>query len=198
MKRLLSILIIGILTFNSFSYATNVDNSSNTPVQSTLAKKIKNLVENDDLFTVLFDGKRINVIVKEAVEKISEKDKEEAIKDYPQISFDLSNFDTEYSTYSWLAEFTKILIKEAIEKEHLTQEMINQMNTSLQEIGMSPINITIHKGMSDTEIELVCEQIVDFIQILTNNETLRRVGIDLNDPEVIERLRKSFSDSMNK
>ena len=85
MKRLLSILLIGILTINTFTYATNVDNSSNTPVQSTLAKKIKDLVENNDLFIALFDGKRINEIVKEAVEQISEKDKEEAIRDYPQL-----------------------------------------------------------------------------------------------------------------
>lgn len=198
MKRLLSILLIGILTINTFTYATNVDNSSNTPVQSTLAKKIKDLVENNDLFIALFDGKRINEIVKEAVEQISEKDKEEAIRDYPQLSFDLANFDTEYSTYSWLAEFTKTMITEAIKKEHLTQEMIDKMNISLQEIGISTFNITIHKDMSDTEIELLCEQIVDLIQILTNNETLRRVGIDLNDPELIESWRKSMSDSMQK
>lgn len=193
MKKILILILAITLTFNTSIYATNVDSSENTTVvQSTLAKKLKDLLDND-IFTAVFDYKKINEVIKDAISNISEEEKEEVKKLYPEVSLDLSNFDTEYSTYNWLAKYICISLKEEIERDLLTQERIDKIIGTIKLLGQDTGDIKIKKGLTDAEIEAIAEKIVDLLASVVNSNMLDMLGVDLSDPNTVKEIKDCFA-----
>ena len=193
MKKILILILAITLTFNTSIYATNVDSSENTTVvQSTLAKKLKDLLDND-IFTAVFDYKKINEVIKDAISNISEEEKEEVKNLYPEVSLDLSNFDTEYSTYNWLAKYICISLKEDIESDLLTQESIDKILGIIKLLGQDTGDIKIKKGLTDAEIEAIAEKIVDLLASVVNSNMLDMLGVDLSDPNTVKEIKDCFA-----
>lgn len=198
MKKILTIILIAIISFNTV-YANNetINSASNdVVVQSTLAKKIKELFDNE-VFTIVLEGKKIQTVLKEEIQNMSEEDKAQCLKEAPWLSFDESNFDSEYSTYIWLAELVKSSLKLAIETEQITQEYLNEIRTMfIALIGTQVPEITVHKSMTDEEIERLAESLVDLIKTLTDTSRLKSLGIDIYNKETIDSIKKQFNISL--
>ena len=192
MKKFLSILLVALLSFGIVA-CNGVGVAAATSInQNELSLKLKKIFEKDVVKKIM-DGKKINDLVKDAYDKMSADDREKALEQIPGISLDPKYFATEDSTYAWIAEAAKSSVKHAIDNGELTQEQIDQAKGMLVLMGISLPDIKVEKGISDDDITKLCDAFLDVADRVTNPETLKLLGIDINDPEAIEDLTKSFN-----
>ena len=192
MKKFLSILLVALLSFGIVA-CNGVGVAAATSInQNELSLKLKKIFEKDVVKKIM-DGKKINDLVKDAYDKMSADDREKALEQIPGISLDPKYFATEDSTYAWIAEAAKSRVKHAIDNGELTQEQIDQAKGMLVLMGISLPDIKVEKGISDDDITKLCDAFLDVADRVTNPETLKLLGIDINDPEAIEDLTKSFN-----
>ena len=185
MKKLLSLILVAMLSIGAIACSGNSVASSNA-----LTKKIEKICQKE-IFKIALDGKKINEAMKEAIEKMSDSEIKQAQENLPDLSFDISNFNSESSTYTWLADAVKKGIKKAIDTGSLKQENVDQLKGYLTLMGISLPDIKVDKGLSDIDIDKLCEAFADVADRITEPETLKAFGIDLSNPEIINSLRKS-------
>lgn len=198
MKKILAIVLIATLSMSSFACANNANasttsaNASTAQTNSELIGKLKKIFQKDVIKTAL-DGKTISQIVSESVANMTEAEKGDAIKKFPEISFDTSNFSNDEKTYEWLTKSLKIAIKNMINSGELTQEYIDNYKGYLKLLGITIPDVEIKKDMPDDDIEKVTSAFLDVADKFTEPEVLKLMGIDLNDPETIEEIKNTFN-----
>ena len=191
MKKFLSILLIALLTFGTVACDAMGTISANSMAQSALSQKLKKICEKD-IVKKLLDGKKISDLVKDSIDKMSSTDRENALEQMPGISFDPKYFATEDSTYAWITEAAKSSIKYAIDNGQLTQEQIDQAKGMLALMGISLPDIKVEKGITEADISKLCDSFLDVADRITNPETLKLLGIDINDPSTFDNIAKNF------
>lgn len=222
MKNFIALLLVVTMALTSFSCSntTNTSQTSNNKTQETsnisettinanestsktnettesstndaeLVSKIKKLCNKEVVKTAL-NGKTIIQLVSEEINKLTEEEKKDATKNYPEMSFDQSNFANDEKTYIWLSKGLKVMIKDSIERGELTQSMVNEYKGYLTLMGVSLPNVEIKKGMTDADIEKLSLAFVDVADRVTEPAVLKLMGVDLNDPETLENLKNAF------
>ena len=89
-------------------------------------------------------------------------------------------------------------MKEEIEAGKLTNKPFDALTMILRFLGKPNIpNINIKKGMTDQEIEVLCDQILDILLMVTDEQTLKILGIDLNNPDTMAELKRNIESSLN-
>ena len=166
---------------------------SSANIANELSKKIEALCQKD-IFNTILEGKSVNEALKESFSNISKEELDLAIKNYPQLSFDVSNFANDESTYNWLANALKIVLKDAIDKKQITQEQINDVKGYLTLMGIKLPNITIEPGLSDKDINDLCLTAVQIADKFTDPTILKLIGIDLEKPDALENLKNSLTE----
>ena len=222
MKNFIALLLVVTMALTSFSCSntTNTSQTSNNKTQETsnisettinanestsktnettesstndteLVSKIKKLCNKEVVKTAL-NGKTISQLISEEINKLTEEEKKDATKNYPEMSFDQSNFANDEKTYIWLSKALKVIIKDSIEKGNLTQDMVNEYKGYLTLMGVSLPNVEIKKGMADEDIEKLSLAFIDVADRVTEPAVLKLMGVDLNDPETLENLKNVF------
>ena len=198
MKKLLSIILIALLSFSIVACNGNNTSSTATSVsQSALSQKLKAVLEKP-MVKELLQGKKISELLKESITNITEDQKNQILKELPGISLDPSNFSSDDAAYAWIADTTKQTIKAAIEKGELTQDIMNQAKMYLgaaqfQYPELSKIkipNIELKKGISDEDLTKFCESMTDVLDVLTDPELLKKLGVDLSNLGALDNLQK--------
>ena len=214
MKKTLTILLIATLSIGTFACSSTTSTEtttatktstettaktdtetkeSSTNTASELTTKIETIFQKDTIKTIL-KGKSISEVLKETFTNISKEELDLAIKNYPQLSFDVSNFANDESTYNWLANALKIVLKDAIDKKQITQEQINDVKGYLTLMGIKLPNITIEPGLSDKDINDLCLTAVQIADKFTDPTILKLIGIDLEKPDALENLKNSLAE----
>lgn len=196
-KTIISILMIFAMTLCTTTYSSNIDIANNqTLSQNNFTKRLKTFFESE-FVKIMFDGKSLTEILTNAILNISLEEKEEIENKY-QISLDKSNFETDELKFSIFEKLIKAMIKEEIEAGKLTNKPFDALTMILRFLGKPNIpNINIKKGMTDHEIEVLCDQILDILLMVTDEQTLKILGIDLNNPDTIAELKRNIESSLN-
>lgn len=196
-KTIISILIIFTMTLCTTTYSSNIDIANNqTLSQNNFTKRLKTFFESE-FVKIMFDGKSLTEILTNAILNISLEEKEEIENKY-QISLDKLNFETDELKFSIFEKLIKAMIKEEIEAGKLTNKPFDALTMILRFLGKPNIpNINIKKGMTDHEIEVLCDQILDILLMVTDEQTLKILGIDLNNPDTIAELKRNIESSLN-
>ncbi len=166
---------------------------SSANIANELSKKIEALCQKD-IFNTILEGKSVSEALRESFSNISKEELDLAIKNYPQLSFDVSNFANDESTYNWLANALKIVLKDAIDKKQITQEQINDVKGYLTLMGIKLPNITIEPGLSDKDINDLCLTAVQIADKFSDPTILKLIGIDLEKPDALENLKNSLTE----
>lgn len=166
---------------------------SSANIANELSKKIETLCQKD-IFNTILEGKSVSEALRESFSNISKEELDLAIKNYPQLSFDVSNFANDESTYDWLANALKIVLKDAIDKKQITQEQINDVKGYLTLMGIKLPNITIEPGLSDKDINDLCLTAVQIADKFSDPTILKLIGIDLEKPDALENLKNSLTE----
>lgn len=166
---------------------------SSANIANELSKKIEALCQKD-IFNTILEGKSVSEALRESFSNISKEELDLAIKNYPQLSFDISNFANDESTYNWLANALKIVLKDAIDKKQITQEQINDVKGYLTLMGIKLPNITIEPGLSDKDINDLCLTAVQIADKFSDPTILKLIGIDLEKPDALENLKNSLTE----
>lgn len=175
------------VSINTTNQTQNKDNK-----KSELVTKIENFF-NKEVVKKVLDGKSVSQIVDETVKKMPDEEIKNIEQQYPELSFSKSNFENDEKTYNWLSIALKVLIKDSIERGYLTQKQIDEYKTYLTLIGINLSNIEIKKGMTDIEIENLCIALLDILDRIANPTILKLIGIDVNDPNLLENLLNGIS-----
>lgn len=222
MKNIIALLLVGTMALTSFSCAntTNTSQTYNNKTQETsninqtstnsneattktnetekantnedeLISKIKKVCQKE-VVQVALKGKTISQAVGEEIKNMSEEAKKE-VENYPELSLDASNFENDEKTYLWLSKALKIIIKDAIENERLTQEQVDEYKLYLTLMGIKLPEAQIKKGMSDADIEKLCLALADVADKITEPAILKLMGVDINDPDTLSNLRDLFN-----
>ena len=166
---------------------------SSANIANELSKKIEALCQKD-IFNTILEGKSVSEALRESFSNISKGELDLAIKNYPQLSFDVSNFANDESTYNWLANALKTVLKDAIDKKQITQEQINDVKGYLTLMGIKLPNITIEPGLSDKDINDLCLTAVQIADKFSDPTMLKLIGIDLEKPDALENLKNSLTE----
>lgn len=166
---------------------------SSANIANELSKKIEALCQKD-IFNTILEGKSVSEALRESFSNISKEELDLAIKNYPQLSFDVSNFANDKSTYNWLANALKTVLKDAIDKKQITQEQINDVKSYLTLMGIKLPNITIEPGLSDKDINDLCLTAVQIADKFSDPTILKLIGIDLEKPDALENLKNSLTE----
>ncbi len=166
---------------------------SSANIANELSKKIEALCQKD-IFNTILEGKSVSEALRESFSNISKEELDLAIKNYPQLSFDVSNFANDESTYNWLANALKTVLKDAIDKKQITQEQINDVKGYLTLMGIKLPNITIEPGLSDKDINDLCLTAVQIADKFSDPTILKLIGIDLEKPDALENLKNSLTE----
>ena len=196
-KTIISILIIFAMTLCTTAYSSNIDITNNqTLSQNNFTKRLKTFFESE-FVKIMFDGKSLTEILTNAILNISLEEKTEIENKY-QISLDKSNFETDELKFSIFEKLIKAMMKEEIETGRLTNKPFDALTMILRFLGKPNIpNINIKKGMTDQEIEVLCDQILDILLMVTDEQTLKILGIDLNNPDTMAELKRNIESSLN-
>ena len=218
MKKTLAILLVATLSIGTIacsnSASTKTTKTAKTSAETTvktgsetkessanianeLSKKIEALCQKD-IFNTILEGKSVSEALRESFTNISKEELDLAIKNYPQLSFDVSNFANDESTYNWLANALKTVLKDAIDKKQITQEQINDVKGYLTLMGIKLPNITIEPGLSDKGINDLCLTAVQIADKFTDPTILKLIGIDLEKPDALENLKNSLTEIITK
>ena len=198
MKKILSIVLIALLSFGTVACSSSNPLSTSASVSpSPLSQKLKAVLEKP-MVKELLQGKKISELLKESITNITEDQKNQILKELPGISLDPSNFSSDDAAYAWIADTTKQTIKAAIEKGELTQDIMNQAKMYLgaaqfQYPELSKIkipNIELKKGISDEDLTKFCESMTDVLDVLTDPELLKKLGVDLSNLGALDNLQK--------
>ena len=124
---------------------------------------------------------------------MSEDDKKEATAKFPELSLENSTFENDETTYKWLTSSLKIVIKNLIDSGEITQEQVDSYKGYTKILGITFPEVEIKKGMSDDDIEKLCLAFLDIADKFTEPETLKIIGVDIENPQTIEKIKGIFN-----
>lgn len=175
---------------STISYDISTKSAITTELQSELAKDYKMLFEKDFIKSHL-NGRKISELALTVVKSIKSSDKEKAksiVKEYGDLmSYD--NFVDDNSTYNWLANITVKIIKESLNAGNFPYDMIDQINSASAFLGIKKISIDINKrDYTDKDAEGIALNLYPLVDKFLNKEILKNIGIDLDDPNLAQKL----------
>ena len=105
-------------------------------------------------------------------------------------------FVNDLSTYNWLATITVQLIKRSLNEGTMEQEFIDNVNGILPLFGMNTISVDLNKhDYTDKDAEEIALKMYPLIDRVADEDVLRELGIDVDDPELINKVIDIFVSS---
>lgn len=150
-----------------------------TPISSALVATVKKICEKETTKEFL-KGKSAIDEIRNLANQLPEIDKKNAIAMIPGLTFDESNFSNDESKYSWVTNFFKFILKDAIQKGNLTQEGLNQIKLPLAMMGVNIPNFNIDKNMSNEDFDASFNDFVEFMDKITEKETFDKIKVLLS------------------
>lgn len=202
-KKMFSIFCIAIIAINLFACGTSgtfsANNISATKFQSELARDYKKIFDKDFIQEKL-DGHTVAEVVGELVNDIKTSEKEDAKEFVKKYGAFLKSeyFANDLSTYNWLATFTVQSIKNSLNDGTFPMEVVDQANSVLPLFGLNTIVLDSNKkDYTDKDAEEIAIKFFPLLDKIADQDILRELGIDLDDPETLSKVFKILTSSNN-
>lgn len=203
-KSFISIICVAVFAINLLGCESSArvasEGISATKFQSELARDYKKIFDKEFIQRHL-NGVTTAELISTFVEALKSSDDDRAkelVKNYGDY-MNKKYFVNDLSTYNWLATITVQLIKISLNEGTMPQDFIDNVNGVLPLFGMSTINIDLNKhDYTDKDAEEIALKLYPLVDRIADEDILRELGIDLDDPDLINKVIGILTSSDNK
>ncbi len=199
-KSIISIICVAVVAINVLACGTSagdINSVSATKFQSELARDYKKIFDKEFIQNHL-NGVTTAELISTFVENIKSSDDEKAkelVEKYGDFMDD-KYFVNDLSTYNWLATITVQLIKRSLNEGTMEQDFIDNVNGILPLFGMNTISVDLNKhDYTDKDAEEIALKMYPLIDRVADEDVLRELGVDVDDPELINKVIDIFVSS---
>lgn len=199
-KSIISIICVAVVAINVLACGTSagdINSVSATKFQSELARDYKKIFDKEFIQNHL-NGVTTAELISTFVENIKSSDDEKAkelVEKYGDFMDD-KYFVNDLSTYNWLATITVQLIKRSLNEGTMEQGFIDNVNGILPLFGMNTISVDLNKhDYTDKDAEEIALKMYPLVDRVADEDVLRELGVDVDDPELINKVIDIFVSS---
>ncbi len=199
-KSIISIICVAVVAVNMLACGTSagdINSVSATKFQSELARDYKKIFDKEFMQNHL-NGVTTAELISTFVENIKSSDDEKAkelVEKYGDFMDD-KYFVNDLSTYNWLATITVQLIKRSLNEGTMEQGFIDNVNGILPLFGMNTISVDLNKhDYTDKDAEEIALKMYPLVDRVADEDVLRELGVDVDDPELINKVIDIFVSS---
>lgn len=199
-KSIISIICVAVVAINVLACGTSagdINSVSATKFQSELARDYKKIFDKEFMQNHL-NGVTTAELISTFVENIKSSDDEKAkelVEKYGDFMDD-KYFVNDLSTYNWLATITVQLIKRSLNEGTMEQDFIDNINGILPLFGMNTISVDLNKhDYTDKDAEEIALKMYPLVDRVADEDVLRELGVDVDDPELINKVIDIFVSS---
>lgn len=199
-KSIISIICVAVVAINVLACGTSagdINSVSATKFQSELARDYKKIFDKEFIQNHL-NGVTTAELISTFVENIKSSDDEkvkELVEKYGDFMDD-KYFVNDLSTYNWLATITVQLIKRSLNEGTMEQDFIDNVNGILPLFGMNTISVDLNKhDYTDKDAEEIALKMYPLVDRVADEDVLRELGVDVDDPELINKVIDIFVSS---
>lgn len=199
-KSIISIICVAVVAVNMLACGTSagdINSVSATKFQSELARDYKKIFDKEFIQNHL-NGVTTAELISTFVENIKSSDDEKAkelVEKYGDFMDD-KYFVNDLSTYNWLATITVQLIKRSLNEGTMEQDFIDNVNGILPLFGMNTISVDLNKhDYTDKDAEEIALKMYPLVDRVADEDVLRELGVDVDDPELINKVIDIFVSS---
>ena len=199
-KSIISIICVAVVAINVLACGTSagdINSVSATKFQSELARDYKKIFDKEFMQNHL-NGVTTAELISTFVENIKSSDDEKAkelVEKYGDFMDD-KYFVNDLSTYNWLATITVQLIKRSLNEGTMEQDFIDNVNGILPLFGMNTISVDLNKhDYTDKDAEEIALKMYPLVDRVADEDVLRELGVDVDDPELINKVIDIFVSS---
>ncbi len=199
-KSIISIICVAVVAVNVLACGTSagdINSVSATKFQSELARDYKKIFDKEFMQNHL-NGVTTAELISTFVENIKSSDDEKAkelVEKYGDFMDD-KYFVNDLSTYNWLATITVQLIKRSLNEGTMEQGFIDNINGILPLFGMNTISVDLNKhDYTDKDAEEIALKMYPLVDRVADEDVLRELGVDVDDPELINKVIDIFVSS---
>lgn len=199
-KSIISIICVAVVAINVLACGTSagdINSVSATKFQSELARDYKKIFDKEFIQNHL-NGVTTAELISTFVENIKSSDDEKAkelVEKYGDFMDD-KYFVNDLSTYNWLATITVQLIKRSLNEGTMEQDFIDNVNGILPLFGMNTISVDLNKhDYTDKDAEEIALKMYPLVDRVADEDVLRELGVDVDDPELINKVIDIFVSS---
>lgn len=199
-KSIISIICVAVVAVNMLACGTSagdINSVSATKFQSELARDYKKIFDKEFMQNHL-NGVTTAELISTLVKNVKSSDDEKAkelVEKYGDFMDD-KYFVNDLSTYNWLATITVQLIKRSLNEGTMEQEFIDNINGILPLFGMNTISVDLNKhDYTDKDAEEIALKMYPLVDRVADEDVLRELGVDVDDPELINKVIDIFVSS---